>query len=268
MRKIGINLHAYKGLSDEEYLKTISSFGFEAMFSGMREKSEQVLLAEISAKHGISYDTIHAPFDKINDIWLSGEGGDFQRDRLFSCIDNAAAAHVPTVVVHLSSGLTPPPVTDIGRERFDSVINHAAKKGVVLAFENQRKLFNLAWVFEFYPENEFVRFCWDTGHESCFTPGREFMPLFMDKLSALHIHDNFGEFGGDLHMLPFDASIDFKKAMGYVNASGFTGTLMLEVSASQMTRYKKDSIYEHLSPYEYIEKAAISAKKLRDLIEG
>ncbi len=90
----------------------------------------------------------------------------------------------------------------------------------------------------------------------------------MDRLSALHIHDNFGEYNTDLHMLPFDASIDFGKVARYIKASGYEGTLMLEVSASQMTRYKKDSLYEHLSPYEYLEKAAISAKKLRDLVDG
>ena len=104
-----------------------------------------------------------------------------------------------------------------------------AAKGVQIAFENQRKLANIAWTFEEIEDAPNVGFCWDTGHENCFTPGRQYMPLFGKKLICTHIHDNNGVFDHDEHLLPFDGKLDFVRAARQIRESGFTGALVLEV---------------------------------------
>ena len=43
MRKIGINMGAYKGIDDSEYIKAIADVGFTATFSG-------VLMLNVSLK--------------------------------------------------------------------------------------------------------------------------------------------------------------------------------------------------------------------------
>jgi len=61
MRKIGINLHAAKGLSDEQYITEMARLGFDACFSGVMEPADQIKVADLLAKHGIAYETCMPP---------------------------------------------------------------------------------------------------------------------------------------------------------------------------------------------------------------
>jgi hypothetical protein len=136
------------------------------------------------------------------------------------------------------------------------VVDHAVQRGIKVAFENQRMLANLAWAMEAFPDQGF---CWDCGHESCFTPGREYMPLFGKRLICTHIHDNSGEFNADNHQLPFDGAMDFDRFARHIKASGYTGSLMLEVMAH-------DAFYPNVTPEEYLSRAADAAKRLLSLL--
>ncbi|MBO5258445.1 MAG: sugar phosphate isomerase/epimerase [Clostridia bacterium] len=256
MRTIGINLHAAKGLTDEEYLREIASLGFGAIFSGVLPPERQTAVADLCARYGIIYETLHAPFGHINDIWLADDNG--MLDELRHCIDHCILAGAPIAVVHLSAGMNPPSITDIGRERFARLVDYAAEKNIIVAFENQRKLANIAWAFEAFTTDT-VRFCWDCGHEFCFTPGRHYMPLFGDRLVCTHIHDNTAVFNDDSHFLPFDGACDFDYVAKTLRESGYGGSLMLEVG--------NPSRYGDLEPREFLQKAADAAKILRRMID-
>ena len=259
MRTIGIIHQAVDGLSDEAYVKTIAALGFSATFTGAEESdARQAELAELFAAHGITYENLHAPFGHINDIWLDCEGGETMTEELITCIDRCVAGGVPIAVVHLSSGMTPPSITDLGRARWERIVNYAVQKGIKIAFENQRMLANLAWAMEAFPDQGF---CWDCGHEACFTAGREYMPLFGNRLSCTHIHDNSGKFNADYHQLPFDGVFDFQRFARQIQASGYTGSLMLEVFANPR-------FYPNVSSEEYLRRAADVAKRLRVMVDG
>ena len=259
MRKIGINLHAIKGLTDEEYLREIAALGFGTIFSGVLDPSQQASVAELCARYGLEYETLHAPFGHINDIWLDKEEGQTMLDELRHCVDHCVLAGAPIAVVHLSAGMNPPSITDIGRKRFTLLVEYAEKKAIKIAFENQRKLANIAWAFEAFPTDT-AGFCWDCGHEFCFTPGRHYMPLFGDRLICTHIHDNTAVFNEDSHFLPFDGVCDFSYVANAVRESGYSGSLMLEVG--NKTRYG------HLEPHAFLEKAVRVITKLRTMIDG
>ncbi len=260
MRKIGINLHAVEGLTDEQYIKTIAELGFSATFSGVCDKQRQYDIANLCAKYGVTYETLHAPFGKgNNNMWLEGAAGDTFLGELMRAVCHCAAAGVPVLVSHLSSGENAPSVTDVGRARYARLVEYAASKNVKIAFENQRKLANLAWAMETF-DDSVVGFCWDCGHESCFTPGRKYMPLFGDRLICTHIHDNFCVYNQDSHLLPFDGKKDFGEMADELRRSPFRGSLMLEVSASH------SDAYEGISPEQYLVRAAEAAKKLADLV--
>ena len=262
MRKLGINCDSYSGINAKDSVPYIKNAGFDCVFTGYKDDKRTGELAQAIASAGLIYDTIHAPFKNINDIWLPGEIGDVMLMTLVSCLDSCARYGVPVMIVHLSSGEKAPCVSDIGRERFDALVAHAGEVGVKIAFENQRKLANIAFAFERYENMPQVGFCWDVGHESCFTHGREYMPLFGDRLIALHLQDNMCEYNRDLHLLPFDGLIDFHRVASRIKDSGYTGTLMLEVFR------KNSSLYDDLTPEEYYARAYRAASKLRLLIEG
>lgn len=261
MRKIGINMRSVVDIPDEEYIKIISQLGFSATFTDTLPEKEHLKLADILARYGVAYETLHAPFGHINDIWFDTDEGIQMESELRDCINKCALAGVPVAVMHLSSGATPPDVTDIGRKRFENIIEYAQKKNVCIAFENQRKLANISWALEYHGADQNVGFCWDCGHESCFTPGRVYMPLFGDGLVCLHIHDNSGIYNRDDHMLPFDGKVNFDVFADYIGKYNYTGTLMLEVFKG------KSSAYTSLTSEEYLQKAFEAADKLRKIVD-
>ncbi len=255
--KLGINLGCYGGLTVDEQIALMKKNGFTACFlSNERDDFDDAV--ETLQKAGISVDSLHAPYNKINDIWLEGPEGEEMLNRLIRCAEDAARHGIPAIVVHLSSGMTPPMINDIGNARFATLMDKAKELGITVAYENQRKLANLALMFEYYGE---ARFCWDIGHEACFTGGREYMPLFGHKLAVLHIHDNTMEFNKDYHMIPYDGKIDFDKGAKYIADSGFDGTVMLEIG-----RWGS-SFYDGISAEEYYQRAGAAAKKLAAKIE-
>ena len=262
MRKIGINLFAKEGLTLPEYAAKIASLGFEAVFSGVPapEKAEEI--GKVLSANGLAWETMHAPYRRINDIWYDTEDGVAMYRSLTDGVDRCRAMGVPMMVVHLSSGRTPPSLTDVGRARFCSLVEYAVGKGVKIAFENQRMLANLAWTFEQFAAVPEVGFCYDCGHEFCFTPGREYMPLFGKRLICTHIHDNDCEFNHDLHLLPFDGKADFPRVARQIRESGFEGTLMLEVIA------KNSDYYDSTDVETYLTRAVAAAKRLRTMVDG
>ena len=263
MRKLGINVGSYKGIPDAEQIDYIKNAGFDSVFTDFVGFEANERIAEKIAAANLAYETIHAPFGGINSMWIEGEDGEAMLKKLTDCVSCAAKLNVPVVIIHLSSGVFAPFVNDIGTERFDRLIGHAENTGVKLAFENQRKLANIAYIFEKYENHPNVGFCWDNGHESCFTLGkRDYMALFGEKLIALHLHDNNGEFDRDLHMMPFHAKIDFNRVAEKIRGSGFEGTLMLETIMSNSDRY------DGYTPERFFAEAYEAADKLRALVDG
>lgn len=256
MRKIGINLLTFPGMTDADFLRAASELGFGAIFTGMMEESRQMKCAAEMARCGLEYETIHAPFDGINSMWLDGDDGESMLKRLTDCVDRCAQVSASIAVVHLSSGNTPPPITDVGRARFARLVEHAAQKNVRIAFENQRKLANLAWTMETFGDE--VGFCWDCGHESCFTPGREYMPLFGDRLICTHIHDNEGIYDKDDHWIPFDGNINFERFAEHIRKANYPGSLMLELNS-------RSPRYASMSAETYLQRAADAAKRLAQM---
>ena len=261
MRKIGINLNAKLGLTNEEYIRLISQLGFTATFTGNRDPQTLPAIGESCAKYGVICETLHAPFGHINDIWLPGDDGDAMLCELKLCVDHCGIVGAGVMVTHLSSGNRAPSITDLGRARFTELVDYAASKNVMIAFENQRKLANLAWALETFDESV-AGFCWDCGHEGCFTPGRQYMPLFESRLICTHIHDNSGNYNEDQHLIPFDGSLDFSCVARQLRDSGYQGSLMLEVIAANSAHY------DNISVETYLQCALNAAEKLRDMVDG
>ena len=260
MREIGFNLGAHKEMDLPTYCAFIRDLGFSRVFSGSTDPDKVRTQAETVHAAGLCYDTLHAPFKKImNPIWYEGDEGEDTLRQLTGCVDLCAEIGAPIAVVHLSAGDKAPPPTDIGRGRFIRLVEHAAMKGVKIAFENQRKLANIAWAFEEFKDAPHVGFCWDCGHEGCFTPGRRYMPLFGGRLICTHIHDNDGVLNADRHLLPFDGCLDFEYVAEALRGADPTVPLVLELK-------RKDDMYGEMSDEDYLIRAAQAIKRVRDMI--
>jgi len=261
VREIGINMTCDEGLRTVEYIQRAAAHGFNTLFTDLPDPKHAELIANTLASCGMRYETIHAPFSHINDIWLQGEGGDAMFAELMSTVDRCRQVEVPIAVIHLSSGKTPPPISDVGYGRYTRLVEHAAKQGVKIAFENQRKPEYLEWAFRIFRNAPHVGFCYDCGHEGCFTPGVQFMPLYGDKLLCTHVHDNDCLQDHDLHMLPFDGRIDFGRVARQIRESGYKGPLTLEIHAQNSGKY------DFMTMQIFLERAAMAIKRFRSMVD-
>lgn len=252
--KIGINMNAYAEFDPKQQVRLMQENGFETTFVGSSSMHLEQQLEAIRAA-GIFCESAHAPIDKINDMWDSADVGEVMLKRLCQSVDICAKYEIPVLVVHLAS-VSAPRINDVGYMRFSRLMEHAKEKGVVIAFENQRCLANLAFALEEFPE---AAFCWDVGHEESFAGGRRYMPLFGDRLRQLHVHDNY--FERDIHLIPYDGMIDFERVAASIAAVDYQGSLMLELSASA------SDVYRDYTPEMYYRRAAEAARKLAGRVE-
>lgn len=265
MQKLGVNIDAFEDFTRSDFntefkdtIKIIAELGFDAIFSDLTFGKNPVEIAEYSSRFGLEYQFLHSYFKHANNIWLKNLKGEETLKILCNNVDDCANANVPILVVHVSSGFTPPPLSKVGRERWDRLIDYASNKNVKIAFENLRVPRFLKWAMNHFKDNENVGFCWDIGHENCFTHGIEHLPIYGDRLLCTHIHDNNKELGGDLHLIPFDGKIDFEKAALQLKNSGFNGPLMLEVFAGH-------EIYNGIDTSQFYSKAYNSIEKIRQM---
>lgn len=235
-RKLGIEVHCLPGTPNEQVLEMIKDTGFEAFFTGFSTEESVLSLKKKADELGLVYDFIHAPFGGTNSLWTPGLDYLPLYNKIIASIDAAAAAGVPIVVVHVTSGWWPPHLSDIGFARYDAIVEHAVRKGVKIAFENIRKLGNLAAIMDRYERVENVGFCFDNGHEHCYTETVKFLDLYHARTLCTHIHDNYGRdkndiwLDADYHLVPFDGNYDFKDMMDRMNKYGYEGNLTMEIT--------------------------------------
>ncbi len=261
-RKLGIMAECICEEDAVITLERIKRAGFECFFSEGYDAPTVEGLSNAAKKLGLEYEFIHAPFSGINDMWLEGDGYKTILNGMLEAIKSANLYDIKGVVLHISSGWNPPEICDEGLKRFDEIVATAKDLNVTVAFENIRMVGNVAYFYDRYYNNEFVKYCYDCGHEHCYTETVCFPDIFRNQMIYTHLHDNMGRSktnpleNGDLHLLPFDGDIDFKTVMHKLNEYDFKGSLMLEVN-------NRD--YKDLSPDKFIDLAYERVKKLSSM---
>ena len=243
-RKLGIMANCLAGVRAVDALEKIKAAGFETFFTGNYKGDDVAEIKKQADKLGLEYEFIHAPFHGINEMWMPGLGYLQVFDYMKESINSAANNGIKTVITHVSSGWNAPQVNDLGLQRYDELVIYAREKGITLAFENLRLLGNLACLVDRYEKMDNVAYCFDCGHEHCYTKTVKILDIFTTRVCCTHIHDNPGrpfddkvnDF--DQHLLPFDGTYDYEQMMRKLDEYGYAGSLMLEVSQNKEA-YKK-----------------------------
>jgi sugar phosphate isomerase/epimerase len=258
-------------------LQLIKNAGFDCYFTTKTSPEEVSRIVERGNTLGLFCEAIHAPFLGGSKMWLSDtEDGEKVFKELMSCIDLAVAVGAHCVVIHSSSVATAHGITERGILRYDELVRFAGEKNVNIAFENLLDTENLLYFIERYKHMAHVGFCYDFGHENCFTPGFRWMEHFRDKVFTTHIHDNFGPllpeengdiYSADTHLLPFEADINFSKCIFELNQYHYQGALVLETSnypceGPKATKTRDLSV---LSNEEYLSLAYERLKRVSEL---
>lgn len=269
MRDINISTIIGSPLPVEQQLPLIKAAGFDGFFtsySGFEDEPIE-LWAEAAARLNLKFETVHAPFEHANRMW---EGGDIGEEYLFylqhSIIDACYKVGVKKCIMHATVGNTAPEISREGLELFIKLCTYAKIKDVQIAFENLEPLPHFDAVME-YISDPFHGFCWDCGHNACYTPQVDMMKKYGHRLKCIHVHDNFGvtrpgnvDYRDDRHFLPMDGIIDWDWFTNTLRQYNYDGPLTLEVSIEGKSEYREMTVESYLT--EAYKRAATLALKI------
>jgi len=214
---------------------------------------------EEARRAGLWVENIHASFDYAGDLWEDTLAGRAVFAYYMQCLEDCGTFGIPTMVMHTGCGGYPlPPISEIGLDRFERLIDCAQRNGAHIAIENQcapEKTQRAIELLERF-DSPHLGMCYDSGHgnvRDSLGRGREMLDRFGRRLKALHLHDNDGS--SDQHLLPFDGTVDWPALMRKIAAAGYQGPTTLEAGSG----------YPQLATEEYLARAYERAKQLEDL---
>jgi len=233
----------------EKRLEQIKNAGFDSVmiwwddgkFDFEGEKFTYRLLAD---KHDLYICNAHLPYDNCNNLWAETSIGDEYAELLCNQITECGEYEIPTAVIHVTKGLTPPPYNKASIERLKKIADTAEKHNVNLAFENLRFIEYLDFIFENIKSPK-VRFCYDSGHNNCYMPEVDVLDKYKDKLIALHLDDNMCD--DDTHMLPFDGTVNWERTVKTLKDIKYEGVISLEVKQYGCGKYNELSQEAYLA---------------------
>lgn len=220
------------------------------------DEGPKELMPGLARKAGLYVENIHTDYEGTNLLWQDKLGFEDILNRYLSNIDDCYDHQIETMVIHLTTGRNPPKMNLLGIERIKHLVEHAEKKNINIALENLRKPEYLDYVFSLVDSDK-LKFCYDSGHENCFSKNADLLDKFGDKLIALHLHDNDGSY--DQHRIPGEGTVDFKGIACKLKQLNYKGSISLEVTNEFSAKYKNISIEAFLA------EAYKAARKIADL---
>ena len=92
MRKLVIATGLGYDLSTIEQIERLAKIGWDGIFTSWDEQNGNAAYSKAIRENGLLYQSIHAPFNKVNKLWLEGEDGDNEQLRQINCLRAAADA--------------------------------------------------------------------------------------------------------------------------------------------------------------------------------
>lgn len=133
---------------------------------------------------------------------------------------------IDLVVMHLTSGNEPPMYNEIGLKRIKRLAKEAKDLKIKIAFENTKKQGYLEYVLGNIKE-ENVGICYDAGHCHVHFNDEFNYEFFKNRIFAVHLHDN--DKSDDLHLIPFDGTIEWNNVLTKLKENNYTGPITLEL---------------------------------------
>jgi|InofroStandDraft_1065614.scaffolds.fasta_scaffold36454_1 sugar phosphate isomerase/epimerase len=197
-------------VSANERLKQIKRAGFDAVMFWWGDEFEatdgnRYDLINSAFKEGLSVNTLHFPSLHADYLWRE-ETTKAYAEQLVAAIQDCAKYKVENLVVHTTRYLITPPYNQTGLDTMGRAVQVAEREGVNIALENTRFPDYNKFIYSNI-ESPRLKLCYDTGHEHCYTPKRDILGEFGDKLVTTHIHDNCGK--EDDHHVMGEGNINF-----------------------------------------------------------
>jgi len=263
--KIGLELHKDMGIPLADQIRLYRQVGFEGFFAYWESGMDVKELKRVADEEGMIFQSLHAPSGiGSRHLWYESEETQPAIDTFLACLRDCADAGVPIMVLHSFYGFDLHEPTELGLTNYGIIIDEARRLGVKIALENLEGEEYLAALLEHFRDDPAVGFCWDSGHECCYS-SRDLLaePHHGPQLIATHLNDNLGirdwnhELTGldDLHLLPFDGIIDWQDVAERLAKWNFNDILMFELKPKGQPGRLESEAYARMSPAEYVTNA-------------
>lgn len=209
MNKKGICLFFGYAQNKGEYQRLIKNSEFDCIIT-TADKNLNWQIGSIQnqmkycKKYGLEPSSLHMHYFKkdLTKFWEDCKEGDILEKNLIKDVKTAHKYKFSCVVVHLEGG-----PNKIGFDRIERVLKYCKKYNVPLALENIGQFKTLKATFD-NVKNDYLKFCFDIGHQNCLEPEIDNLSYFGDKLIALHLHSNMGK--RDEHTLNKYGNVDWE----------------------------------------------------------
>ena len=260
MRELAVAIqNANKEVNVIQTIHAIKNAGFNKVFVQWYDKDweysqeEQVKLCK---ELGLDIIFAHLGYQNINEIWKEQKEGEELVERYKNDIKNCKQNGIPMVIMHLTSGKNPPMYNEIGLKRIKKIIQYDKENDIKVAFENTKIPGYLEYVLENI-QDENVGICFDAGHYHVHFDDQFNFEFFKNKIFAVHLHDN--DKSDDLHLLPFDGTINWEDVIHKLKQYGYNGPVTMELCY----RYE----YLKMSIEEFYQKGFEIGKQLQKIFE-
>ena len=267
--KLGFSLEYNHGLLQPQVIDLLADVGFCAVSPAWQRESHLKETVRLAQARDLTIQSLHGPLRGMPAMWGSDREAarPILQDLLQSATD-CAEFGIPVLVVHPWNGVD----YTFQREalcfdHFDTLVAHAEKMSICIAFENLEGPEFLAALMDRYATCHRVGFCWDSGHELCYAPGWDFLRRYGDRLLMTHLNDNLGvtdptgrlQGTDDLHLLPGHGIADWEKAVSRLKAAKAQEILNFELKIRPKGDRCKLDLYSGLPLQQYLQKAYESA---------
>ena len=261
MRKIAVVINnSNQNVTALETIDAIKKAGFKDVFVQWYNKDWEYSQEEqlkYAREQGLNIIFAHLGYKNINDLWEeNNSNGDVLVENYKKDIAVCKKNNIPMVIMHLTSKKVAPMYNEVGLNRIREIVDYAKQLGVKVAFENTKIKGYLEYVIQNI-DNENVGICYDAGH--CHVHFDDEFPyeVFENRVFAVHLHDN--DKSDDLHLLPFDGTIDWQNVITKLKDCKYDGPVTLEVC------YRYD--YLNLSIEDFYKKVYAIGEKLSNMFE-
>lgn len=272
MERFGFSLQENYALPMVQVIDLLADTGFSAVSPGWQRNGQLDEIIRKARCRNLTIQSLHGPLRGMPAMWE--ENPEIARPILQDLLQSAtdcAEYDIPILVVHPWNGVHYSFCEDtLCFRHFDMLVQYAEKSGVCIAFENLEGPEYLTALLARYAGNPAVGFCWDSGHERCYTPGWEFLSRYGNRLVMTHLNDNLGvtdpdgnlQGTDDLHLLPCDGNADWDSTIRRLKTANRQEILNFELKIRPKGDRCKLDLYSKMPLQQYLQLAFERASRV------
>ena len=264
-QKIGISIGNSYAIPTTEVVKLVARTGFEAISPAWKQGIDLTDVIDTARDCGLAIQSIHGPFHGAAALWsedaaVSGPA----IAELLEALEDCRKFRIPVMVMHTWIGFEYSQVpNETGLRNYGILVAKAKEYGVRIAFENTEGEEFLFALMDHFQNDDTVGFCWDSGHEMCYSYGKDLLKLLGHRLIMTHLNDNLGvsRFDGktywtdDLHLLPYDGIGDWDVLVQRLQKSRKLEYLNFELNITSKPNRHENDVYAQMPLEQYFAEA-------------